>query len=162
MLNHINYFKTVSTHKWHVFWACLKMGVPVHRAILHDWTKLSPREWFAYVDNFYNKDGSKRQVRDKTGAYDPNSQPMSFKKAWLSHQRNKHHWQAWVSLGDYGKIETLPIPETYLREMIADWIGAGKAYSGNSDPKGWYEKNKEKMILHGDSKILLERLLEKV
>ena len=159
MKNHWNYLKTVTRHKWHVFWSCLKVGAPIHRAILHDWTKLTPREWSPYVHNFYNKDGTKRQVRDASGAYDPNSQPMEFKYAWLSHQRNKHHWQAWVSLGDGGKIEVLPIPKTYLREMVADWMGAGLVYSGKADPVGWYLKNRDSIVMERQSRIWLESLM---
>ena len=160
MKDHVAYLRYVLRHKWYVFLACRQMCVPMHRAILHDWTKFTRREWTPYVHQFYNPDGTKSGgIRDASGAYDPNMQPMEFQLAWLSHQRNKHHWQAWVSLGDGGSLSVLPIPETYVREMIADWIGAGQAISGRKDPRPWYEENKKEIVLNPDTRIMLEALL---
>ena len=160
MKAHLAYLKYVLMHKWFVFLGCLLMRVPIHLAIIHDWTKFTPREWFPYVHQFYNPDGSKRKVRDASGAYDPNAQSDAFKRAWLSHQRNKHHWQAWVSLGNSGSLTELPIPEVYLREMIADWIGAGLANGSDGNPQPWYNKNKDDMVLNPDSRHRLEELME--
>ena len=156
MKAHLNYLKYVLRHKWYVFLACRTMRVSTWRAIIHDWTKLTPLEWTPYVHNFFNKDGTRRSVRDASGAYDPNIQTVEFKKAWLSHQKNKHHYQAWISIGDNGNLEALPIPEKYLREMIADWIGAGMAISGRTDWRPWYEANKNKMILHPEAREFLD------
>jgi hypothetical protein len=159
---HFQYLKYVVRHKWFVARACLKMGVPLWRAIVHDWTKFTPSEWGPYVHQFFNPDGSRRTVRDKSGAYDPNQQPDAFKFAWLHHQRNKHHWQAWVSIGDFGNITALPMPETYIREMVADWIGAGQAISGETSPVPWYEANKEKKVLHLQTRLRTEELLKRL
>lgn len=157
---HWAHFNYTVRHKWHVFWACLKMGVPIHRAILHDLSKFSPAEWKGYVINFFNRDGTRKQVRDKSGAYDPNEQPIEFKKAWMHHQRNKHHWQGWISVGDRGTLSVIPIPVTYLREMIADWIGAGIAHAGIDNPRKWYDINKDKMIMDVASMIALMELMD--
>ncbi len=162
MKAHWSYLKVVIRHKWFVFRACLALGVPFWRAVVHDWTKFIPVEWGPYVRNFYNPDGSKREVRDSTGAYDPNSQSDEFKRAWMNHQRNKHHWQAWCSLGDGGSVSPLPIPETYIREMVADWCGAGMAYSNRADPRPWYEANKQDMVLHPETRRWLELFLGSV
>jgi len=149
------YLKVVLLHKRHVLTGCRRMRVPLWRGIIHDWDKFLPANFIAYADNFYNPDGTKRCVRDASGAYDSNSQPQEFRLAWLNHQRNKHHWQAWISIGDGGNLEPLPMPEIYVLEMIADWIGAGIAYSGLSNPFPWYAKNKDKMILHKDTENML-------
>ena len=93
MKRHWKYFKNLIVHKYWVFIYSLRMGVPLYLAIFHDLSKFYPIEWFAYVDNFYNTDGTKKVVRDKTGAYDTNKQSNNFKRAWIHHQRNKHHWQ---------------------------------------------------------------------
>lgn len=163
MKAHLAYFKYVTRHIYFVVKACFKLRVPFWQAITHDWTKFLPIEWIAYVHQFYNPDGTKKEgIRDKTGAYDPSQQPIAFQKAWLHHQRLKHHWQAWVSIGDYGKLCPLEIPECYLREMIADWIGAGQAQSGKATPCQWYGANKEKMVLHPMSRMKLESILEKI
>ncbi len=162
MKQYIAYLAYVLRHKWFVLRACLSLRVPLRIALVHDWTKFLPREWFPYVRQFYNKDGTKKlSIRDKTGAYDPAAQPIEFQAAWLSHQRNKHHWQAWVSLGDKGHLVALPIPHIYVREMLADWIGAGAA-QGKVDPRGWYAKNGDKMVLHPSTRRYLEMILETV
>lgn len=114
----------------------------------------------AYVKQFHNPDGTRRNVRDVTGAYDPNAQTEPFRYAWLSHQRNRHHWQAWISLGDGGSMSAVRIPERYLREMVADWLGAGKA-QGTKSAKEWYEKNKDKMVFHSETRRELEALLDR-
>ncbi len=98
MRAHWQYLLYVLRHKWYVFVGCWHLGVPLHQAIIHDWVKFLPVEWFPYVRQFYNPDGSKRSVRDASGSYDPNRQAESFKRAWLHHQRQLHHWQAWWAL----------------------------------------------------------------
>lgn len=153
MKRHLSYLRYVVRHKWFVFLACLDLHVPLWQAIVHDWTKFTPREWSPYAHNFYNADGSKRQVRDETRAYNPTTQEIPFQKAWLSHQRAKHHWQAWVVLGDAGYITPLPMEDRYIREMVADWCGAGRAIAGVRYPHIWYRANRDKMLLHPDTEL---------
>ena len=160
MKAHLAYLRYVLRHKWYVFLSCLKMRVPLYLALIHDLSKFSKREWTPYVHQFYNPDGSKCiSIRDKSGAYDPAAQPIEFQRAWLSHQRNRHHWQAWVSLGDGGKITARDIPEKYIREMIADWMGAGLAQNGKATPREWYEANKDKLVLYPAARRWIEILL---
>lgn len=159
MRAHWAYLAYVLRHKWFVFLGCLKCGVPLHRALIHDSSKFLPVEWGPYVRNFYNPDGSQRSVRDSTGAYDPASQPDEFQRAWLHHQRLRHHWQAWILLGDAGSQRALEIPELFIREMIADWYGAGRAIAGVCNPTRWYNSNRQKMNLHPITRHRLEQLL---
>jgi hypothetical protein len=142
-----------------VFIYALRLGVPFLSAVFHDISKFYPVERFAYVKNFYNPDGTKRSVRDSTGAYDTNKQSDNFKLAWIHHQRNKHHWQAWCNIGDGGTITPIDIPEKYIREMIADWCAAGVAYSGKATPLDWYEKNKNNMVFTNKTSKLIEKIL---
>jgi hypothetical protein len=144
---HFAYLKYVLRHKWFVFVGCRALGVPLHQAIIHDWVKFLPIEWFPYVRQFYNSDGSKRQVRDATGAYDPNKQADAFKRAWLHHQRQPHHWQAWISIGEGGNLSPQPMPQRFVLEMVADWYGAGMAISGTNDLEAWFLANKHKIVL---------------
>jgi len=157
---HWAYLKVVLRHKWFVLLASRQMGVPLWIAFIHDLSKFSPAEWNAYVHHFYNPDGTKRDTRDKSGAYNPVEQKEAFQLAWLHHQRNPHHWNAWASIGDYGELVWLPIPEVYLREMVCDWIAAGLAYSGKADPVGWYFVQQYKINMHEDSRRRLEELLQ--
>lgn len=153
------YFGYVLQHKWFVFLGCLKCRVPLHQALIHDWSKFVPVEWGPYVQNFYNPDGSRRQIRDETGAYNPADQPSEFQRAWLHHQRLRHHWQAWVMLGNAGSYCALPMPERFIREMIADWYGAGRAIAGVQDPGLWYAANQFKMNLHPETRRRIAQLL---
>lgn len=159
MKAHLVYLSYVVRHKWHVFWAGLRLGVPLRQLIIHDWVKFLPVEWFPYVRQFYNSDGTKRSVRDASGAYDPNAQSDAFKRAWLHHQREPHHWQAWVSIGDGGSLVALPMPRRFAREMVADWIGAGRANSSR-DAEGWYLKNKDKLVLHDSTRYLVTQVIK--
>lgn len=72
----------------------------------------------------------------------------NFDQAWNRHQkRNKHHWQYWVLIYDDGSIHPLPMPDRYIREMVADWVGAGRAITGKIDVAYWYWKNQSSMKL---------------
>lgn len=50
---HWNNLKYLARHKWYVLHAGLKLNVPLWRLIVHDWSKLTPIEWFAYTDYFF-------------------------------------------------------------------------------------------------------------
>ena len=146
MRAHLAYLRYVLRHKWFVFVGCKTLGVSLWQAVIHDWTKFTPAEWGPYVRQFYQADGTKRRVRDTNGSYDPNAQSEEFKRAWLHHQRQPHHWQAWLSIGDGGGLEPLAIPQKYVLEMVADW----------------YEKQKDKMILEEGTRRRIEQDIPKV
>lgn len=152
MKAHIAYLRYVLRHKWFVLLACRRMNVPIIRAVLHDWDKFLPDEWFPYVHTFYAPDGSKQYVESP-----------AFAQAWNIHQkRNKHHWQHWLITWDRGITEALPMPTTHIREMVADWIGAGQAISGQTSPRVWYKHNQDKMILHPETRAIVETLLNRL
>lgn len=147
MKRHWQYLKYVLRHKWFVLQAGLSLDkpVPIWMLILHDWDKFLPDEWLPYARCFYKPDGSKQY--DETPA---------FNMAWNAHQkRNKHHWQYWMITWDRGTTECLPIPDVYRREMLADWIGAGKAM-GKPDTIRWYSDNRDKMKLHPDTRAWMD------
>lgn len=168
MKAHLQYLKYVIRHKWFVFQACLKWGVPLWRAIIHDWSKLSPAEWTPYVQKFFWSDEQRveeifREVGSVGNIYEaiPYGRLVEdrFTAAWNHHYHaNPHHWDYWITYKD-GQHFPLPMPETYVREMIADWTGAGQAKDGNGNPVDWYEKNGAKFLMHDDTRRLLERLL---
>lgn len=57
------------------------------------------------------------------------------------------------------KPVALQMPEHFVREMVADWAGAGRAITGRWEVADWYAKNKGKMLLHPQTLALVERLL---
>lgn len=152
------YLLYVLRHKWFVFRACCKARM-VWRGLIHDLSKFHPCEFIAYAHHFYYADGGKRSLRDSTGAYNPCRIGGTFDQAWLHHQRNKHHWQAWCIVGDNGSLKPLPIPESHCVEMICDWIGAGMAQSGKATPYTWWEANRSKMVLEEETARTIDRLL---
>jgi hypothetical protein len=142
-MKHLKYLSYVLRHKWYVFVECCKMGIPL-RGLLHDISKFLPSEWFPYANYFY---GKKHRP-------DP-----AFDFAWLLHQkRNPHHWQWWILQEDEGDVKIFPMPDKYRKEMLADWRGAGKAL-GKPDTKAWYLANKDRMILHPETRAWIEEQL---
>ena len=149
------YLKVILKHKWYVFLECVRLGIP-WLGIIHDWSKLTPVEFFGYARKFGQEGGKHADSDDE-----------AFRLAWLHHQKaNKHHWQYWVvyvpifrdDFADESKI-CIPIPDRYRREMLADWIGAGKAYVNASTVVEWYRKNRHKMYLHPETKTWIETWL---
>jgi hypothetical protein len=149
MRRHWQCGKYVLRHKWYVFQECLKLGVPLLIAIFHDWDKFLPDEWLPYARCFYAPDGTKQYKED-----------ASFTLAWNLHQkRNKHHWQWWVIMFDRGEFETIPMPDVYRREMLADWRGAGRAITGKDNTFSWYLDNYYKIKLHRDTRVWIDNQL---
>jgi Family of unknown function (DUF5662) len=167
MISHLKYLRYLLRHKWFVFTACCREGL-IWRGLIHDWSKFTPAEWFAYVHFFYPRrvpfnstDPSLRPSdRDSTGYYKPtDTGDAAFDFAWLMHQkRNDHHWQWWVLPEDDGAIKTLPMSDRARREMICDWKGAGLA-QGKPDTLAWYAANRGKMKLHPDTREWVEAKL---
>lgn len=150
---HSAYLRYVLRHKYYVWRGCrIVGGIPFRRAVFHDWDKFLPDEWRPYAEAFYEPDGRSRY-----------QETPAFNLAWNRHQkRNRHHWQWWLITWDRGDTEPLPMHETDIREMVADWIGAGWAIAGRSDPWAWYQENRENIQLHPASREILEALLKQV
>lgn len=148
MRRHWAYLKYVLKHKWFVFIASRMIGSSLWRALIHDLSKFRPSEWFAYANTFYGSDGSK--------LYNPTSE---FDVAWLLHQhRNPHHWQYWILREDNpesGELKILEMPHKYTLEMVADWMGAGRAIMGRWECSDWYMKHKSKILLHPSTEALV-------
>ena len=148
MKSHLRYLSYVLRHKWFVFLAGLKTGAPLWRLLVHDWSKLTPVEWRPYVLSFYGPWKYSERPPEVVAAFD---------RAWLHHQHaNPHHWQHWVLREDDGAVKLLPVPDDLLREMLADWAGAGRAITGKWGAAEWYAKNKDKILMDRDTKFLLE------
>ncbi len=150
MRPHLRYASYVARHKWFVFRAGLRTGAPLWRLAIHDWSKMSAAEWKPYVDSFYGP--------ERTPAV-----RAAFDAAWLHHQhRNPHHWQHWVLQEDDGPVKTLRMPDHFVREMVADWMGAGRAIAGKWEVAEWYAKNREKIKLEHGTRNLVESLIADV
>lgn len=161
---HWQYFVYVAKHKWYVFDAGRKLGIPV-LASLHDNSKLKPSLFFPYANYFYNPDGTKKQIRDRTGYYKPtDTGDDAFDRAWIAHfHMSKHHWQHWAvpDTRAPGGVKVYEMPMKYRLEMLADWIGAGKA-QGTNDLEGWYKANGDKLMLGRETRRFIERTIPEI
>jgi len=157
---YIAYLGYVLRHKKHVFQAARELGIPL-RGLLHDISKFRPSEILPYARYFYEPDGSPRTRRDETGYYKAaETGDKAFDTAWMHHQhRNPHHWQYWVLPLDDGGIKALPMPVEYVREMVADWRGAGIAQGHGDDVLPWYQAHKHLMTLHPITRMMVEALI---
>jgi hypothetical protein len=162
MRKHLRYLSYVIRHKWFVFIAGLRVGAPLWRLIIHDWSKFLPCEWSAYAEYFYGEKPRLQKQEADDYRYWTLVQPYidAFNAAWLHHQHhNPHHWQYWVLRMDSGEVLVLNMPEKFIREMVADWMGAGRAITGKWEAKEWYLKNREKMQLTAHTRDRVEVLL---
>lgn len=98
MGRHWQYLKYVVRHKWFVFVAGCRLGIPC-LALLHDNSKFLPDEWRWYARHFYTESGEKRTKLNSDGFYRDVPDDTKFDRAWLKHiKRNKHHPQHWITV----------------------------------------------------------------
>ena len=150
---------------WFVFVECCRLGIP-WLGVVHDLSKFSPAEFLYYARNFYGEwpDQDSPDVRASflgAGVTLRTKQDVKcdFDFAWLHHQNtNKHHPEYWQLRARHRPLEELPMPDRYRREMLADWIGAGRAYQ-NPDTRGWYFLNRKSIKLHPDTRAWVEEQL---
>jgi Family of unknown function (DUF5662) len=156
---HLGYARYVARHKVCVFRAARHLGVP-WLGLVHDLSKLRPDEWGAYARWFY--------ARPPEGGAAHAAAKGAFDRAWLAHiHRNKHHPQFWVLRQDEDGVVCLEVPENYVREMVADWMGAGMAVKGHGwdrapeECRAWWAANKDRSgyAMHPRTRALVERLL---
>src|ERR1051325_7839404 len=151
MRAHFRYQSYVLRHKWFVLLAGLKTGAPMWRLLIHDWSKFSPTEWWPYALTFYGP----WKYADR-----PPAVVEAIARAWLHHQHaHPHHWQHWIFREDGGAVKRLEIPEHFVREMVADWMGAGRAITGKWDALGWYLRSRDNIALHNHTEALVNCLL---
>lgn len=135
-----SYLSQVLLHKLFVLLAGFRLGkFPLWRLVIHDWSKFLPSEFCTYRRRFTGKEYSQTE----------------WKRAWLHHiHSNPHHWEHWLI-----KSEPVPMPEIYIREMVIDWLAAGRSYQGSWDIEPWVRENYPKMILHPETVITLKTIL---
>lgn len=160
---YLAYLSYVVRHKVYVTLECFRHGL-YWRGLKHDWSKFMPSEFGPYARFFHNPDGSKRQVRDKTGYYKPDDTgDPAFDAAWFHHVRhNDHHWQHWcLPLSDTFDTKPFPMPVKAMLEMVCDWRGAARAQKSQASIAEWYMKNKHKMKIHPTVRDFIHAYLSK-
>ena len=109
----------------------------------HDKSKYSEYEFYGYKQYFYPND---KEVKNQD----------IFDLAWNHHQKtNKHHWEYWVLIS--GKeMKPLPMDYIYIIEMLCDWSAMSLKF--NDKPSEFYNKNKNKILLHCETEYYVENL----
>ena len=137
----------IIVHKWYVFIECWKKGL-YWQGVIHDFSKFSPIEFYAYAWYFFAYPLEKSMSRGKF--------LHIFNYAWLHHQHhNKHHWNYWVV--DQYKKEALPMPEKYIQEMLCDWAAMSRKF-GDS-PREFFKKTRHEMVLHPQTEAYIVQTL---
>jgi hypothetical protein len=152
---------SVLIHKWYVFRAGRLTKVPIWRLIIHDWSKFGLTELFGYAGNTEVK-GIISKSR--------------WAKSWHHHlHHNPHHPEHWVLswqgnprfYNEIGQnvapyVTLLPMPETYVREMIADMMATGKRVTGFWDISSWLNQNGPNMHLHDETIMLIDKVMKEI
>lgn len=143
----IDYLKKLTRHKYYVFRAGLKLKVPIWRLIIHDWQKFTRWEYSPYANYNFGGENSEKAEYD-------------FAVAWLHHENlGAHHWGWWIPRSGKFANEPLPMQETYVREMVADWHGAERAYGGTWDISKWVNKNVSEFKMHDITRQFIYKIL---
>ena len=141
MRQHLAFLRYFFQHKVYVWQAGRRLGVPVLALLWHDMDKVFYRDEYPHYFNAWRF-----------------SMPVPPQTKLHHYRRTWHHWQSHVVLQDDGKAVALPIPDRHRRELIADWEGAAKS-TGGKDGTSWYLANRNKIILHPQTRIWIEKEL---
>lgn len=138
-------------HKWFILIASVRLGgIPLWSAIVHDWSKLLPIEARGYIEKICGEEN------------------IRFPHALLHHwNHSPHHYQYWIARTDHlYYLDNVDIenncflmPERYIREMIIDWLAAGRLVTGQWDFSEWADVNLPKMQLHPFSRLVLMKII---
>jgi len=165
IIDNIKYINITLKHKFFVFKAGLKIGTPLWRLITHDITKLGFYELGRYGNLFFGKVKNNHE----------NS------KGWLHHQNsNDHHWEYWIPRTGHDRCnpriennkpvgtcqhKPMKMDHEAVLEMVADWIGASRAYNGEWPKKNewkWFNERFQDIIVHKETKKEIIEILKKL
>ena len=147
------HLRKIQTHRKWVRYYCKALGIPM-QGWLHDLSKYSPVEFFESV-KYYCGD---RSPIDKC------KEINGYSMAWFHHRgRNKHHYEYWCDNFDKGCTANL-MPKKYFLELVADYLGAGKAYDKGDcfafvkEYEWWQNKRKNPLKMDERQLIMLDTI----
>lgn len=129
------------------------LGVPKSQLDEHDNSKWGKEEFWDYAQHFH---GTK-------------ADPTGFSLAWNHHvHNNPHHWQYWIHPAG-GVVQgcdlfndAFVMPKNFALEMVADWLGASKGYTGSWDMTEWLGKSWLRMKIHSETRKFLYDVLREI
>lgn len=144
------YLDSLVAHIRYVQEAGEKLGVSPQQLRAHDQSKFSESEFPHYAKHFHGG-----------GA------PDLFAHAWLHHMNyNPHHWQHWIFPDNFtpkgSEVEAgvVEMPTHYALEMVADWMGASRAYTGSWDMAKWLREHMPRIRVHSRTAEHLRFILD--
>lgn len=152
MKNVIKHLNKILIHKWWVFYYACKLGV-WKKGLTHDLSKFS---WIEFGESvkYYQGDRSPIPVAKKDKGYS---------SAWQHHKgRNPHHYEYWVDFDEAGKKILIPMPYEYVLELVADYLGAFRAYNGYMcipEEFKWWQKKRTDIPMNSVTKELVSNIL---
>lgn len=152
------HFCTITYHKYLVAKGCFAVGL-YRQGLLHDMSKYSPIEFRVGAKYFQGNRSPNNAERED----------MGYSSSWLHHKgRNKHHLEYWIDYGVSGDhhMTGMKMPVRFVVEMVMDRIAASKVYKKEAytdrSPWEYYDHSKDHLLLHDDTRALLEELLWKL
>lgn len=120
ILTAFKHLKTILIHKYWVAKYCFQLGL-YWRGLVHDLSKFHPIEFLESIKYYTGTSSPINECKKDKG----------YSLAWQHHKgHNSHHYEYWIDLLDTGG-EPIKMPKDDLKELICDWIGAGKTYMGS-------------------------------
>ena len=52
------------------------------------------------------------------------------------------------------------MPDHFAREMVADWMGAGRAITGKWEVATWYAANRDRQVMHPNTRRKVDEFIE--
>ena len=144
-LKKLSYLAYITRHRAYVLYAGIVQvgGIPLKTLLLHDLSKFTATEFPTYRQRFY---GAENEEPPPQSAWD---------LAWLHHlHHNAHHPEFWMIDG-----RPIPMPEKYIREMVADWLAV--SIEKKDDFRRWLQIASKKTY-HEDTKVILARVLREL
>ena len=156
MFHPIRHYKTITRHRHLVMKGCFEVGL-YKQGLLHDLYKYNPIEFIPGAIYYKGTESPNNTERRKRG----------YSAAWLHHKgRNKHHFEYWIdyTLKEGHPIEGNKMPVRYVVEMYVDRVSASKNYQKveytDKSALLYYEKGKNRYMMHEDTEKLLVMLLK--
>lgn len=136
--------------------------------------EISRMDWFTrmniardqFIDNLYIHDLSKFSAVEALpyALHDFSNGgkgSVEFQIAWCHHKcKNEHHPEFWLNPNRKGEVNPLPMPDIFIAEMIADWIGAGKTYG--DELITWAPKNIDTFNFHPETEQKVRTILKEM
>jgi len=151
------YANSLNRHIINVTEAGKTIGVPQEQLVIHDQSKWSEEEFPYYARKFFGGEAPINAERI----------PNDFAAAWLHHMNhNQHHWQYWIfpdgftPKGSDVEAGVIEMPRRFALEMVADWMGSSKTYTGSWDMQSWLWENMPHIRVHSRTAEYLREVLD--